>query len=135
MTWRLPDRVKRLSLPLYRYAPFDLDHLQVMLAESPDGVPVGVVAWEPADPADLPQGKSGLFLHGLYVEPKRQHQGIGSQLLAAAGQAARMQGLDGILVKAQPDAQGFFLGRGLTRLDVEDADRHYPHRFWQSVTG
>lgn len=129
-TWQLPERVKRLSLPSYRYHAHDLVHLHLLVAEDADHAPVGVAAWEPANPRDLPAGQRGLLLHGLYVDPACQHRGVGSQLLDAAETAARAQGLDGVLVKAQADANGFFEARGLQLLSVEDVARHYPHRFW-----
>jgi len=132
-TWQLPERVKRLSLPSYRYHVHDLVHLHLVVAENADHALVGVAAWEPASPRDLPAGKIGLLLHGLYVDPAHQHHGVGGQLLDAAAAAARTQGCDGVLVKAQADANGFFEARGLQRLPVEDAARHYPHRFWLAV--
>jgi len=129
-TWQLPERVKRLSLPSYRYQAHDLDHLQLVVAEDSGHEVVGIAAWEPANPRDLPAGQRGLLLHGLYVDPAHQHRGIGSQLLDATAAAARAQGYDGVLVKAQADANGFFTARGLLRLPVADPARDYPHRFW-----
>jgi N-acetylglutamate synthase-like GNAT family acetyltransferase len=129
-TWQLPERVKRLSLPSYRYHVHDLVHLHLVVVEDADRAPVGVAACESANPRDLPAGLRGLLLHGLYVDPAHQHRGVGSQLLEATAAAARAQGFDGVLVKAQADANGFFEARGLQRLPVEDAARHYPHRFW-----
>jgi len=134
MTWNLPERVKRLTLPSYRYSEHDLEHLQVVLAEDADRAALGVAAWEPASPRDLPVGKTGLLLHGLYVDPGRQRRGVGSRLLEAAVTAAREQGVDGLLVKARPEAEGFFRARGLKPLPVVDPDRDYPHRFWKAVT-
>jgi L-amino acid N-acyltransferase YncA len=135
MTWNLPERVKRLTLPSYRYQPHDLDHLHVVVAEAADRALLGVAAWEPASPRDLPAGQTGLLLHGLYVDPNRQRGGVGSQLLDAAMSAAREQGFDGLLVKAQPDAADFFLARGMQRLPVINPDRDYPHRFWKAAAG
>jgi GNAT superfamily N-acetyltransferase len=132
-TWQLPERVKSLSLPSYRYQTHDLVHLHLVVAEDADLVLVGVAAWEPANPRDLPTGKRGLLLHGLYVDPAYQHRGVGSQLLGAAEAAARALGFDGVLVKAQADANAFFEARGLQRVPVEDAARDYPHRFWLAV--
>lgn len=129
-SWKLPERVKRLSLPSYRYHTHDLIHLEIMAIEGADREIVGVAAWEPAHPRDLPVGKTGLLLHGLYVDPAYQRRGMGRQLLEAAASAARNQGLDGVLVKAQADANGFFEARGLHRLPVEDPARDYPHRYW-----
>jgi len=130
MAWDLPDRVKRLSLPSYRYDVHDLDHLTVVGAENEEGVVVGVAAWEPASVSDTPSGASGLLLHGIYVIPARHRAGIGSHLLDTAVQAAYQGGFDGLLVKANPDAQGFFAARGMQRLSTEDARRDYPYRFW-----
>jgi len=128
--WQLPERVKRLSLPSYRYHVHDFVHLHLMVAEDAGHALVGVAAWELANPRDLPAGQRGLLLHGLYVDPAHQHRGAGSQLLDAVATAARAQSLDGVLVKAQAEAIGFFEACGLQRLPVEDAARHYPHRFW-----
>ncbi|MCU0812150.1 MAG: GNAT family N-acetyltransferase [Thiobacillaceae bacterium] len=132
-TWQLPERVKRLSLPSYRYHAHDLVHLHLVVAEDADHALVGVAAWESANPRDLAAGQRGLLLQGLYVDPARQHRSVGSQLLDATAAAARAQGFGGVLVKAQADANGFFEARGLQRLPVEDAARHYPHRFWLPV--
>ncbi|MFN3716817.1 MAG: GNAT family N-acetyltransferase [Thiobacillus sp.] len=133
MTWNLPDRVKRLSLPSYRYRVLDLDFQHIVVAETPAHGIVGVAAWEPAEPRDLPSGLSGLLLHGLYVEPAHSYRGIGSQLLDAALDAAHSRGYDGLLVKAQADAASFFAARGMRLLPVSDAERDYPHRYWRAV--
>ena len=133
MTWNLPERVKRLSLPSYRYRALDLDFQHIVVAETPTHGIIGVAAWEPAEPRDLPSGLTGLLLHGLYVEPAHIHRGIGSQLLDAALDAAREQGADGLLVKAQIDAVGFFVAHGMRLLPVRDTERDYPHRYWQAV--
>jgi GNAT superfamily N-acetyltransferase len=132
-TWQLPERVKRLTLPSYRYSQHDLDHLHLVLAEDAGRAVLGVAAWEPADTGDAPAGRSALLLHGLYVDPDRQRRGTGSRLLDAALAAATDQGFDGLLVKARPEAEGFFLARGLERLPIAEPEREYPHRFWKAV--
>ena len=132
MTWNLPERVKRLSLPHYRYDEMDLRHLDLVLAEL-DAEVVGVAAWEAANPADCPSGSAGLLLHGLYVLPTRMGRGIGTRLLGAARAAAQRQGYAGVLVKAQADAVGFFKRAGLQALPIEDAARHYAARLWCAV--
>jgi N-acetylglutamate synthase-like GNAT family acetyltransferase len=129
MTWELPERVKRLSLPSYLYDEMDLRHLQIVLAER-DAAVVGVAAWEPAGAADCPAGSRGLLLHGLYVHPGHMHAGIGTRLLEAAREVASLQGFDGILVKAQSDSLGFFERQGMQPLAVEDRARHYDKRLW-----
>lgn len=133
MTWNLPERVKRLSLPSYRYRALDLQFQHLVVAETAVHGIIGVAAWEPAEARDLPSGLTGLLLHGLYVEPAHIHRGIGSHLLDAALDAARAAGVDGLLVKAQIDAVGFFVARGMRLLPVQDAERDYPHRYWQAV--
>ncbi len=133
MTWKLPERVKRLSLPSYRYDALDLDHLQVVVATGTRDQVLGVAAWEPAEAHDCPSGKTGLLIHGLYVDPAAQHRGIGSALLNTALQAAREAGVDGLLVKAQADAVEFFLSKGMQALPVEDPARHYANRLWEPL--
>lgn len=134
MTWQLPERVKRLSLPSYLYQSHDLKHLHIVVAGDSRRALLGVAAWEPASPRDLPAGQIGLLLHGLYVEPAQQHCGVGSRLLDAAAEAARDQGMDGVLVKAQADANEFFAARGLLRLPLNNPARDYPHRFWLTAS-
>lgn len=129
MTWDLPERVKRLSLPSYRYDDMDLRHLQMKLAER-TGEVVGLAAWEPAERKDCPGDAPALLLHGLYVHPEHMRQGIGRILMDSVREAARKGGYAGILVKAQADAVGFFERAGLRSLPVEDAARHYAKRFW-----
>ena len=133
MTWELPDRVKRLSLPSYRYEAHDLDHLTLTGAEDSAGALVGVAAWEPANRSDTPNGRKGLLLHGIYVSPALHRCGVGSLLLDAAMQAARVGGFDGLLIKATRVAQGFFHAKGMSPLPVENTGRDYPYRFWKAV--
>ena len=132
-TWRLPDRVKRLALPVYRYTPEDLAHLQLRVLEQPAGI-IAVAAWEPADPRDLPGAGSGMLLHGLYVDPARHRQGCGARLLDDAAGMARDRGHEGILVRAQVDAEGFFARHGFRRLPVRDEARDYAARLWLALS-
>jgi GNAT superfamily N-acetyltransferase len=133
MQWSLPERVKRLSLPSYHYQPHDLSHLQLVVLRDETEQIVGVAAWEAAKPADLPPGKRGLLLHGIYVLPERQHQGIGRALLTTALSASQAAGMDGLLVKAQADAREFFAAMGMQLLSVNDPQRDYPYRYWKAI--
>jgi len=131
MTWDLPERVKRLSLSSYRYNELDFEHLDMVVAERSSAHVIGIAAWEPADVKDTPAGHTSLLLHGIYVIPAYHRQGIGQQLFQAAEHAVREHHLDGLLVKAQQDANDFFLSMGMSRLPVEDPKRHYANRFWK----
>jgi len=130
MTWKLPERVKRLAMPSYFYTGCDLKYQQVVVAEDSANGVVGVAAWESAVEGDCPQGLRGLQLHGIYVTPDQYRRGIGARLLSAVAMAARAQGCDGVLVKAQADAEDFFASQGLRKLPVLQPDRDYPHRYW-----
>ncbi len=130
MSWPLPERVKWLSLPSYLYQSIDLDHLTIIVAEDMAGAILGVAAWEAANPRDLPAGKTGLLLHGLYVDPDHWHRGIGSCLLVRAKEAVRQSNCGGLLVKAQAQAGGFFQAREMELLPVLNAGRDYAHRYW-----
>lgn len=133
MTWDLPERVKRLTLPTYRYQVHDLDHLEILVARSGVGEIVGVAAWETLARRDVPGEETGVLLHGLYVDPARHGEGVGSRLIEAVDAAVRGLGVKGVLVKAQADAQGFFEKRGFDALPVQDSERDYPHRLWRSL--
>ena len=133
MTWTLPERVKRMSLPSYRYTLADFEHLQMVVAEDDKYNVMGIAAWEPAEAKDIPPGHTALLLHGIYVDPAHQHQGIGRMLFSAVEQAVAKHRCSGLLVKAQEDASGFFLSQGMSRLQIEDPSRDYANRFWKRV--
>lgn len=134
MSWQLAERVKRLSLSSHLYSEIDFRHLQFVLAETTSAEPqiVGVAAWEDADALNTPQGKRALLLHGLYVDAQYHRQGIGQTLFDSAQQAAIAQHYDGLLVKAQADARGFFIAQGMQPLPQEN-DRQYSNRFWKPL--
>jgi predicted N-acetyltransferase YhbS len=134
MTWALPERVKRLSLPVYRYTRQDLAHLDMVVAGDQQGHIVGVAAWEEADPKDAPAGRRALLLHGIYVDPSLHRQGIGGRLFSAAEVAVSQSQCDGLLVKAQQDATDFFISRGMRRLDVDEPLRQYANRLWKDLS-
>lgn len=130
-TWKLPERVLRLSLPSYRYSEHDLEFLELIVAVDTTDMIVGVAGIEPADSADCPAGSRGLLLHGLYVRADRQREGIGRRLLDAVATTARERGYDGVLVKAQADSAGFFAAQEWEHLPVENGARDYPYRYWR----
>ena len=133
LAWDLPERVKRLAIPSYRYSKLDMQHMQLLVAQDQDKRILGVMAWEKADPTETPQAQAGLLLHGIYIEPTQSRKGIGSRLLQALEAEGRKSGVAGILVKAQADAVGFFLTMGYTLLPVNEANRDYHNRYWKSL--
>lgn len=133
MRWNIPERVKRLSLGMYRYNAVDLEHFEIMVAVTLAGELSGVAALESQAPCTLPGGKRGLLLHGLYVATHYQNQLVGSRLVATSLEAARENALDGLLVKAHSGATGYFMSRGFIKLPDESSGRNYPHLWWKSV--
>jgi GNAT superfamily N-acetyltransferase len=130
-TWDLAERVKRISLPLYRYQSHDLAHLQLLVAESNVRGIVGVASLEQAPASDFPAEPSTSILHGLYVDPRYHGKGVGSLLLQRIEEIAALANARGLLVKAQHDAIGFFVHLGFKILPVEDYSRDYPYRLWK----
>ena len=131
MSWQLPERVKRLALPSYRYNEMDLKYYSLVVAEDNKKV-LAVAAWD----TDIHQGKDGsrgLLLHGIYVQPEYQRNGIGSRLFREVEDAVRDSKLDGVLVKAQNDAVEFFLCQGMQKLATDDLQRDYENRYWKSL--
>jgi GNAT superfamily N-acetyltransferase len=122
-----------IVMPCYRYTGIDLEHLEMVVAVIDQLRVVGVAAWEPAEEGEVPEGHTALLLHGIYVDHTCHRQGIGSRLLEAAELAIRRLRRDGLLVRAQPDASGFFVSRGMGRIPVEDPARQYANRFWKPV--
>lgn len=133
MTWDLPERVKRLSLSSYRYTDFDLEHLDMLVAEDQAHNILGIAALEPTNTKEIPAGRNPVLLHGIYVDPLHHHQGIGQRLFRKAEKMVYEHHYDGLLVKAQTNAEGFFIAQGMQRLAVENPERHYANRFWKSL--
>ena len=133
MTWKLPERVKRLSLSSYRYTETDFDFLTFLVAQNTNEQLIGVAALEPANARECPNGKKALLLHGIYVLPACHRQGIGRRLITACIQFAAEQGYSGLLVKAQADAVDFFRALGWRKLEVEIEQRDYVNRYWLAL--
>lgn len=133
MRWNLPQRVKRLALGSYLYGQHDLEFMEILVATGADGEVNGLAALEATGDGELPAGRKGLLLHGLYVRPELQGHGIGNRLVSAAVDVARAQSLDGLLVKAQNDATGFFETCGFEPMPVDDSSVDYANRWWRSA--
>jgi predicted N-acetyltransferase YhbS len=133
MSWQLSERVRRLALPVYRYSAVDLACLDAVVAEDHHGLLAGVATWERASGGDVPAGVDALLLHGIYVNPTCHRQGIGRRLFQAAELAVGQNGCDGLLVRAQAGACGFFLAMGMQPLELQSPGEHYAHRFWKTA--
>ena len=131
MGWDLPERVKQLSVSSYYYQEYDFEHFHIQVAETGNEI-VGVVAWE-MQPIILQGDKKALLLHGLFVHPDFHKQGIGTEMFNLAVKTARELKCDGVLVRAQKDAEDFFHRMGMKRLDVADDRRDYAHRYWKAL--
>jgi len=132
MKWNLPERVKRLSLPSYFYNEEDLKHLEIVVAKQANNI-IGIASWEQADSKDTPEHQSGLLLHGLYVHPDIQNQGVGKKLLQAAENAGRTKSAAGLLVKAQKDAIPFFLCQNFKAINIDTSENRYANLLWCSL--
>lgn len=119
--WGVADRVRRLASPLLRYRAFDLEHMDVVVTCESNGGVIALAAWERAGCADAPTERSALLLHGLYVAARAQRRGVGGALLERALGAAGAQALDGVVLRAWREAEGFFLAHGFTALGAPDA--------------
>ena len=132
-TWQLPERVKRMSLPLYYYQQDDLIHMQFLIAEIADVGIVGLAALEETDTIELAGAQRTMLLHGLYVAPYYHRRGIATRLVESAELCACKYDVSGLLVKAQADSAPFFNKKGFTKLLVEDFLRDYGHRYLKMI--
>ena len=130
MTWHLPDRVKRLSLPAYRYDSMGLVHLDILLAEDSRQNIIGIAAREHRESR---AGSKELSLHGIYVDPLHHRQGIGSKLFRVVEEGVRKHVFNGLLLKAQQGSNGFFISQGMQRLQADDPLHQYANRFCKSA--
>jgi len=132
-SWELPDRVKRISLPIYRYHANDFEHMQFLVADIGGPGITGLVALEEVDVPEWPDSRKMLLLHGLYVYPCQHRQGTGTRLVEAAEAVAKGKAIGHLLVRAQAEAQPFFLKCGFSKLPVVDDSRDYAHRYWKPI--
>jgi predicted N-acetyltransferase YhbS len=131
MTWNLPERVKRLSLPSYHYDKLDLQHFQILLACTDDKLAGVIVLDHELESENIP-GKN-LLIHGLFVDPELHQKGVGTRLFREAERLAQQQCTHGLLVRAHKDATGFFSAMGMTKLAVTNEVREYADRYWKPI--
>ncbi|MBO6556108.1 MAG: GNAT family N-acetyltransferase [Pseudomonadales bacterium] len=129
LNWPLPNRVKRLAVPVLRYTETDLDFFETLVATFKDEV-IGVAAWDAAPAQSLPNGQGGLF-HGLYVLPLIQGQGVGEALMEAVFSDARALKTRGLLIKAQRVSRNFFEHHRMQPLAANDNE--FPWQYWKRL--
>jgi len=130
-SWELPARVRRLALPSLLYNEADLKQMSVVMLEQAEGG-VAVAAWETAADRDAVTDLRPILLHGLYVVPKTQNQGLGTALLELASHWALVRGFDGITARVWRESETFFRNRGFDQLTRPDAGS-YPLQMWRAL--
>lgn len=130
MAWPMPERIKRLSVPVLSYDSEDFKHYQFLLLKEVDLI-VGVAVWNAKTSVMTARG-TGRLLHGLYIAPAFQGRGYGQQLMGQIFAEAGALGVDGVLVKAERPALGFFKHCALQSLPASN-DTDYPYQFWHQL--
>lgn len=129
MNWPLPDRLRKITVPVLQYREDDMAALSVLVAKL-NGEILGIAAWDSEPTHPLPNGLGGLF-HGLFVLPLVQYQGIGTSLMNAVFDEARKIRTTGLLFKAQRVSRHYFERHNLTPLAATDDE--YPWQYWKRL--
>jgi predicted N-acetyltransferase YhbS len=125
MSWPMAERVKRLSVPVLCYDATDLTQFDVFVCERL-GHPIGVALF------DLRHDQDAALLHGLYVLPIIQNQGVGNALMTAVFDAVRQQGIGGAWVRSERVSTQFFAQAQLERVSPRGPD-DYPNLFFKAI--
>lgn len=128
MQWDLPERVKRLSLPSMTYTETDFAYYQMIKAVCQNSI-CGVLAMD----HDTYRSEHASLIHGIFVGPDKQKQGVGSRLIQEAERLSQLAGSKHITVRAQKDAQGFFLSNGMNKLDIQNVQSDYATRYTKAL--
>ena len=129
MNWPLPDRLRKITVPVMQYSEDDMAALSVLVAKL-NGEILGIAAWDSEPTHPLPNGLGGLF-HGLFVLPLVQYQGIGTSLMNAVFDEARKIRSTGLLIKAQRVSRHYFERHNLPSLAATDDE--YPWQYWKRL--
>lgn len=133
-TWELPERVRRLTAPLFTVKEPDLHDPQWLVAKDRNGAVLGVAHWTQAIGYDLPEGCHGAaIVHGLYVDASHQRHSVGTSLLQHIERLARETGLTALVVRAQRTAETYFLAQQFRPLCDEPDGPTYPRGLWRPI--
>lgn len=129
MNWPLPEKLRRASIAVLRYGGVDLDHFEIFACRSKTST-IGVLALDFYRGG--PDGRQrDVLLHGLYIDPLFQHQGLGKKLVAFAERLAGLRFRDEMTIKAERVSCAFFERCGY-RHRPPGTDTDYPYCFSKS---
>ena len=135
-TWPTSERLKRLAALPLRYNWADFQDFEMVLCYKA-AAEIGVAVWQPDALIRLQNGDQVAWLHGLYVAPSAQGQGIGRELLREIARRASLRHRYSLYVRAERFATGFFERLGGRRLSSQEGPeggaQAYPHRFVMAV--
>lgn len=129
-SWLLPDRLKRLTLPMLQYSEADLTEFQCFVFEQ-SGSGKGVAALSRNTSFVGQSGSRCALLHGLYVHAGSQRSGVGRILQQAMAEQARKSGCKGLLVKAQRVSRSYFESHDY--VECEHPTLNYPYLYWKAI--
>jgi N-acetylglutamate synthase-like GNAT family acetyltransferase len=127
LNWPMAERVKRLSLSSLKYDATDLSHLEAYVCERGNEI-IGVATLDHHHGNEDSQG----LLHGLYVLPIVQGQGIGRRLLRETFENARRHNLDTVFVRAERVSAEYFRHQDLESIEPAN-DAAYPYLFSKTL--
>jgi GNAT superfamily N-acetyltransferase len=134
--WPTSARLSRLAAVSLSYGALDFEDFEMVLCYKA-AAEIGVAVWQPNALIRLHNGDRAAWLHGLYVAPSAQGQGIGRELLKEIARRASSRHRYTLYVRAERFAEGFFERLGGRRLSSQEGPeggaQAYPHRFVMAV--
>ena len=131
-TWSLAERVRRLVLPSLLYHEIDLQHMRFLVLDDEEGEAAAVAVWEEASFEGENQSARSVQLHGLYVLPRWQRQGLGSSLLEFVSLWTGRRDIAGITARAWRESEPFFRLNGFEPLNQQSSSEDTSTVLWRS---
>ena len=134
--WPISARLSRLAALPLSYDAVDFQDFEMVLCYKA-AAEIGVAVWQPDASIQGDNYNQAALLHGLYVAPTAQGQGIGRALVKEIAQRASRCQRDILYVRAERFAVEFFRrvgGRQLSSHEGPEAGpQAFPHRFVMTV--